>query len=71
MEEEISWYDKVSDAINEATESARDTINDILDKVTGKESSLEVNLDDVGLALGEEKKYSATGNIRVSLSFLK
>lgn len=72
MEEEgISWYDKVSDAVNEATENVRDVINDVFDRISGKESSVSIDLEDVGLNLGEDKRYTATGSIKVSLTTLK
>ena len=72
MEEEgISWYDKVSDAVNEATENVRGAINDVFDRISGKESSVSIDLEDVGLNLGEDKRYTATGNIKVSLTTLK
>jgi hypothetical protein len=72
MEEEgISWYDKVSDAVNEATENARSVINDVFDRISGKESSVSIDLEDVGLNLGEDKRYTATGSIKVSLTTLK
>jgi hypothetical protein len=72
MEEEgISWYDKVSDAMNEATENVRGAINDVFDRISGKESSVSIDLEDVGLNLGEDKRYTATGSIKVSLTTLK
>ena len=72
MEEEgISWYDKVSDAVNEATENVRGAINDVFDRISGKESSVSIDLEDVGLNLGEDKRYTATGSIKVSLTTLK
>jgi phenylpyruvate tautomerase PptA (4-oxalocrotonate tautomerase family) len=70
-EEKLTLVDKISDAISDATESFRDTVNDVLDRITGKESSISVNLEDVGLQVGEEQRFGATGSIKISLSLLK
>ena len=57
-------------AVEEATQNARKAVNDVLDRVTGKESAVELNLDDVGVDLGEDRKVTATGTIRFSVKTL-
>lgn len=57
-------------AFEEASENARKAVNDVLDRVTGKESAVELNLDDVGVDLGEDRKVTATGTIRFSVKTL-
>ncbi len=57
-------------AVEEATANARKAVNDVLDRVTGKESAVELNLDDVGVDLGEDRKVTATGTIRFSVKTL-
>lgn len=57
-------------AVEEASENARKAVNDVLDRVTGKESAVELNLDDVGLDLGEDRKVTATGTVRFSVKTL-
>lgn len=46
-------------------------LTDLLDRVTGKESSLALDLDDVGVDLGEGRKVVLRGRVRLSLSSLK
>lgn len=69
-EEKLTWYEKLSDAISKAVENVRDTIDETWDRVAGKESSFEINLEDVGVSVGE-RKYTATGSIKIKISTLK
>jgi len=70
-EEKLTWYDKVSDSWNAAVDNAKKTVDDLFDRVAGKESSISIDLEDVGLDLGEGRKYTATGSVKLSLSMLK
>lgn len=80
-EQEMNFIERIGEAIEEArenarksyekaTENVRKAVNDILDRITGKESSVELNLDDVGLDFGEERKLTATGTVRFSVKTL-
>ena len=80
MEEEMSLYDKIadaldfegiSDAVNSARDNVRNAISDMVDKFVGKESSFSIDFEDVGLQVGEERRFGATGSIKVSLSTFK
>ena len=46
-------------------------LTDLLERVTGKESTLALDLDDVGVDLGEGRKVVLRGRVRLSLSSLK
>jgi len=76
MEEEgLSLQDKIADildtenfseTLNDAVETVRSRIMEALDKVSDKESSAEISFEDLGMNVGE-KRYGATGSIKISL----
>lgn len=70
MAQEQNLMERINEAVTEASENVRKAVNDVLDRITGKESAVELNLDDVGLDLGEDRKLTATGTVRVSVKTL-
>jgi hypothetical protein len=46
-------------------------VSELLDKITGKESTLSIDLDDVGIELGENRKVTLNGKINLSIVTLK
>ena len=46
-------------------------VSDLLNRITGKESTLTIDLDNVGIDLGGEKKVTLTGRLNMSIVTLR
>lgn len=46
-------------------------LTDLLERIAGKESAISVDMDNVGVDLGEGRKLTLTGKVNISLATLK
>jgi hypothetical protein len=44
---------------------------DLLDRIIGKESALSIDMDNVGIDLGEGRKIILSGKVNISFTTLK
>ena len=63
--------EKISESLNDAVGKVRSRVLEALDKIVDKESTAEVSFEDLGLEVGEGKRYGATGSIKISVHTLR
>ena len=55
----------------EVEKGERGLLTDLLERIAGKESAISIDMDNVGVDLGEGRKLTLVGKVNISLSTLK